>query len=330
VKLDGAGNLLFQQQFGCLGGAQLNAVIQTDDNGDGIADDGYVVTGQQMGQRLTLVTKLGSSGAITWSNAYGAGTGVGNAIAQTSDGAFAFAASATWGFGTVFTGYYIGKLDRAGNPLWQTRLQPVDTGNGLYADPHSIWETGDHAVVVAGSADFDPTSTIQDAGWIVKLTANGATDWQREIIGSNGTAPISRAAPTDDGGLVTAGGNANMYLLLRLDSTGSPALQRTYSCHTQSNSTGVVETSDGGYALTGMAPVTISGYSIWTLGLDSTADISFAPFGCGRTSTPTINWLATNIPAAPLQGLPWPQSTTSTATTATSADVALTLQVQSP
>lgn len=329
VKLDGAGNLLWQQQFSCAGGATLNAVIQTDDNGDGIVDDGYLVTGEQISHRLTLVTKLDPSGAVTWGNIYGAGTGVGNAIAQTSDGGFAFAASATWGFGTVYTGYYVGKLDPAGNPLWQTRLQPVNTANGLYADPHSIWETADHGLLVAGSADFDPTSNIQDAGWVVKLTANGATDWQREIIGSVGNQPISRAAPTDDGGLVAAGEDNNMYLLLRLDSTGSPMLQRTYSCNSISYGTGVVETSDGGYALTGMTPITTSGDSIWTLRLDSTANISFAPFSCGRTSTPTITWAATNISAAPIQALPLSLSTTSAATTATSTDMVLTVQAQS-
>ena len=329
VKLDGTGNILWQQQFSCTGGATLNAVIQTDDNGDGIADDGYLVTGQQSSQRLTLVTKLDSSGAITWGNVYGGPTGVDNAIAQTSDGGFAFAASAVWGFGTVYTGYYVGRLDPAGNPLWQTRLQPVNTGNGNYADPHSIWETADQGLLVAGSADFDPTSNIQDAGWVVKLTANGATDWQREIIGSVGDQPISRAAPTDDGGLVAVGQDNEMYLLLRLDSTGSPMLQRTYGCHSSSYGTGVVETSDGGYALTGVTPITTSGDSIWTLLLDSTANISFAPFSCGRTSTPTITSVATNIPAVPLEALPMPLSATSTATTATSTDIVPTVQVQS-
>ncbi|HEY6926660.1 MAG TPA: hypothetical protein VI653_24455 [Steroidobacteraceae bacterium] len=329
VKMDGAGTLLWQQQFSCTGGARLNAVIQTDDNGDGVADDGYVVTGQQISQRLTLVTKLDPSGAITWANVYGGGTGVGNAITQTSDGGFAFAASSTWGFGTIFTGYYIGRLDRTGNPVWQARLQPVSTANGLSADPYSIWETADHGLLIAGSADFDPTNLIQYAGWVVKLTASGTTDWQREIMGEGGSPPIVRAAPTGDGGMVVTGENDNVYLLLRLDPTGSPSLQREYSCNTSSRGTGVVATSDGGYALTGVAPITPAGASIWTLRLDSTASISFAPFSCGSTRTPIITWAATNVPAVPLASLPMPFSTTSAATSATSTDVALTLQVQS-
>jgi hypothetical protein len=267
---------------------------------------------------------------MTWVKLFGAGTSTsGKSIVQTSDGGFALAASTF--VASTRTGYFIVKLDAAGNSQWQRRLVPVAAGDGFSADPYSIWQTADQGLIVAGSADFDSTNLFRLDGWVVKLTASGAVDWQRRLIGSSDDGLIQRAAPTADGGLVATGQYGTDFVLLRLDATGGTVLQRTYGGISSDSGKSVVETSDGGYALAGIiaGSFSVSQNSIWALSLDVTGDILFQSGNNGRMGTPAITTLIPNVPAEVMQSGAWDEPTTSTVTNAVSTDVTLTVRTQS-
>jgi len=118
LRLGTNGSVLWQETFGTSGSDIPRAIKQTDDNDDGMKDDGYIVSGEcscGLGGADIWIVKLDSVGQIAWQKAYGGSNYDGDAfIQQTTDGGYIILAETT-SFGISVADLWVLKLDGNGN-----------------------------------------------------------------------------------------------------------------------------------------------------------------------------------------------------------------------
>lgn len=178
----------------------------------------------------------------------GNGYDVGNDIKQTFDKGYIITGS-TSSFGMGNTDLYLVKLDSMGQKVFDKTF-----GNYNNEVGKSIIQLSDSSIVMAGY-----TNSFGSGGYdifVVKTNKNGNVIWQKTFGGTDWDFAHSIKA-TQDGGLIVAGttysygrGNADGYLL-KLDVNGNTQWQKTYGGVKDDEFKSVVETNDGGFALTG-------------------------------------------------------------------------------
>lgn len=265
----------------CLGGTladQGYSIRQT-------TDGGYIVTGRSTsndgdvngnhGGYDCWVVKLSSVGAIEWQKSLG-GTGddVGFSIEQTTDGGYIVAGQSTSIDGDVSGNhggddYWVVKLNSLGTIEWQECFG----GSGLDM-ACSIEQTTDGGYIVAGSSfsiDGDVTDHYGDSAtsdyWIIKLSNNGAIEWQKSLGGAY-NENASSIHQTTDGGYIVAGQSifidgditsnhgGDDYWVVKLDSIGTIEWQKSFGGGSNDIAHSIQQTTDGGYVVSG------SSYSI--------------------------------------------------------------------
>ncbi|RYY53009.1 MAG: hypothetical protein EOO05_21470, partial [Chitinophagaceae bacterium] len=192
------------------------------------SDGGYVWAGQSNSSNTGAlsgitsnggfdgwIVKVDGGGNIKWQKLFG-GSGVeeATAIQQTGDGGFivvGHSASSNTGTltGVISNGSYdcwIMKLDGNGNIQWQRLL-----GGGPNDYASAVLQTTDGGYVVAGNATSSNTGTLTGIvangggdGWLIKLDANGNTQWQK-LLGGSGYETIKSIQQTADAGYILAG-----------------------------------------------------------------------------------------------------------------------------
>lgn len=273
VKLNANGNLVWQKS---LGGSDADAATTIQQTRDG----GYIVGGntnsndQQIvgshGATDQWIVKLDASGNIQWSKTYG---GSRNdfvySIRQTSDGDYITAGNTNSNDGDitnvhdiVYGDFWITKLDRNGNLVWQKTY-----GGGDYEQANSIQLTSDGGYVAAGwsrsNNDGDVTGNHGNYDmWVIKISSTGNLQWQKSFGGSNGDLGYS-VYVTKDNGYVIGGGtssnNGNVtgnhgledFWIIKLNSTGNLQWQKTLGGSGFDEARSIVQTRDGGYASLG-------------------------------------------------------------------------------
>lgn len=178
----------------------------------------------------------------------GNGYDVGNDIKQTSDKGYIITGS-TSSFGMGNTDLYLVKLDSMGQKVFDKTF-----GNYNNEVGKSIIQLSDSSIVMAGY-----TNSFGSGGYdifVVKTNKNGNVIWQKTFGGTDWDFAHSIKA-TQDGGLIVAGttysygrGNADGYLV-KLDVNGNTQWQKTYGGVKDDEFKSVVETNDGGFAITG-------------------------------------------------------------------------------
>ncbi len=262
-----------------LGGSdwdQGSSICQTADGGSVIASyspstDGNV-TGNHGGGDYWVV-KLDNSGNLQWQKSLGgSGYDYPYSIQQTSDGGYIVAGrtdsnggDVTGYHGSVYSDFWIVKLDTNGNIQWQKSIG----GNG-HDVAYSIRQTSDGGYIVAGES----SSTDGDAAghlpynntdlWIVKINSTGNIQWQKSF-GGYGTEIALDAKQTSDGGYIVAGATASDsgdvtlfygeydYWVIKIDSAGNLQWQKTFGGSGTENAQSVIQTSDGGYMVAGFS-----------------------------------------------------------------------------
>jgi hypothetical protein len=247
-------------------------------------DGGYVVAGQSnsfgAGSSDAWVLKLDAIGNVIWQRTYGgAGYDVANALQPTADGGYVVA-GVTTSFGSGLDDAWVLKLDASGNVVWQ---KTYGGPGGEYA--RSVQPTADGGYIVAGA-----TMTAAGAldAWLLKLDAGGDVSWQKTYGGAAGDAAAS-VQPTADGGYVVAGftfsfgaGDSDVWVL-KLDTGGNVAWQRTYGGPFTDQGTSVRSTGDGGYIVAAYTDSFGAGGArdAWVLKLDANGAI----VGCADIGT---------------------------------------------
>jgi uncharacterized delta-60 repeat protein len=245
------------------------------------ADGGYIVTGATQsfgaGENDIWVLKLDANGAVQWQKTYG-GPSYDNVtfsipIQQTADGGYIVAGSTT-SFGAGYGDIWVLKLNADGTIKWQKTY-----GGSSYDTAYSIQQTADGGYIVAGA-----TSSFGAGNgdlWVLMLDANGAVQWQKTYGGTDYESAYS-IQQTTDGGYIVAGANAFLiggngdFWVLKLDSSGTIAWQKTYGGTNSEFAFSIQQTADGGYIVTGATSSFGAGYNdIWVLKLDANGTIAW-------------------------------------------------------
>lgn len=217
-----------------------------------------------------LVIKISSTGAIQWQKALG-GTAAENllSIQSTPDGGY-ITSGLTYSNDGDVSGFHGGdeadawvvKLSSNGNIQWQKVL-----GGGTGCDfANYILPTPDGGYVFVGHTDSNDGDVTSNAGerdvWIVKLSDNGAIQWQKTIGGAENDYAFS-LQHTPDGGYIAAGytysnngdvsgnhGDADAWIV-KLNGSGAIQWQKALGGSNEDIARSVQPTTDGGYVVTG-------------------------------------------------------------------------------
>jgi len=184
VKLNSAGDIIWQKSLGGSGHDYPYSIQQTSDGGYVVAgysnsEDGDV-TGNH-GYYDYWVVKLDSSGTLEWQKSLGGGSNdIGKSMLQTSDGGYIIAGMSNSDDGDV-TGnhggsdYWVVKLNSSGDIVWQKCLGGSDDDFA-----RSIQQTFDGGYIIAGTSNSDDGDVSGHHGiagdysakdyWVVKLS----------------------------------------------------------------------------------------------------------------------------------------------------------------
>jgi hypothetical protein len=158
----------------------------------------------------------------------------------------------------------LSKLDTNGNIQWQKGYEGVGT--------QLFQQTLDGGCIVAGQYDYKAL--------VLKLNSVGSIEWQKTYGGSFISSNINSIQQTSEGGYIVAGllrdsGNIDYNVILKLNSDGSIAWQKTYGTNQYFNS--IQQTSDGGYIAGGTRWDTgiNENHEFWLVKLDATGNIQW-------------------------------------------------------
>ena len=260
IKMSSDGAWQWAKTFGGNYSDQAYSIIQT-------SDGGYAVTGyvrNASGYSDFSLLKLGPSGNMEWWKAYGGG---GNeylySLIQTSDGGYALAGyTYSYGTGGGYEDILVIKLNASGDTL-----QWAKTFGGNYSDQaYSIIQTSDGGYAVTGYVRN--ASGYSDFS-LLKLGPSGNMEWWK-AYGGGGNEYLYSLIQTSDGGYALAGytdsfgSGGQDYLIVKLNTSGDTLWTRTFGTSSADQARSITQTSDGGYAIVGMATAT-SGYDAMIL-----------------------------------------------------------------
>jgi hypothetical protein len=247
VKLDANGNLQWTKTIGGKNEDLGTSLIQT-------SDGGYAITGSTKsfgaGEDDVYVVKLDANGNLQWTKTISGKTeDLGTSLIQTSDGGYAITGS-TKSFGAGEDDVYVVKLDANGNLQWTKTI-----GGSASEIGFSLIQTSDGGYAIAG---FTTSFGAGEANvYVVKLDANGNLQWTKTIGGPGDEIGFS-LIQTSDGGYVIAGhtksfgaGKWDVYVV-KLNANGNLQWTKTISAKNEDlGKSSLIQTSDGGYAITG-------------------------------------------------------------------------------
>lgn len=220
-----------------------------------------------------------------------------NSVIQTSDGGYIAAGITTSSNGDAVGNhggfdFWVIKLSSAGALLWKKAF-----GGTLNDSAYDIIQTTDGGYLVVGSSasnNYDAWGNHGDVdGWVVKLSANGAIQWQKQLGGSNWEIFASVQQTTDNGyilcgttdssdGNVTENKGRLDWWVVKLAQNGTLQWQKTYGGSLDDYANAVKQTPDGGYIVVGEVgssdgDVTDSRGNVdyWILKLDATGNIQW-------------------------------------------------------
>jgi len=234
LKLDSDGDVGWQQTYGGADGDGASSVEQT-------ADGGYVVAGETYsfgaGRSDYWVLKLDPGGTVDWQRTYGRGLeDYPYAVRQTGDGGYVVVGK-TETSGPGPTNLWLLKLNSDGGVDWQSAYG----WDGMGTVGYDVQQTEDDGYVVAGK-NYPYTERGND-GWVLKLDADGAVDWQRSY-GGNDFDRARSVQQTSDGGYVVAGWTESFgagdpdFWVLKLDEEGTLS-----QCNTPQINYAVIDTA---------------------------------------------------------------------------------------
>ena len=212
VKLDAAGNLLWQRSFGGSNSDEGRGISNTEDGGFIIAGrtsstDGQI--SQTQGGMDFWVVKLNFEGKKEWDKSYG-GVGIDWAeeIHQTRDGGYIISGVARSSNGQTsgnhgMYDFLVVKTDKDGEVEWTKVLGGSNEDYG-----RNIIQTRDDGYAVCGMVQSSDGDAVGNDGgadaWVVKLSPSGELQWQKSLGGTQDET-FRALAETPDGALLMAG-----------------------------------------------------------------------------------------------------------------------------
>lgn len=206
------------------------------------------------------ILKTDLDGNQVWSKTFGGALDDGaNAVAQAADGGYVIAGYTTSSSGA--SDAYLIKTDSQGQQLWNYTY-PGSAFN-------SISSTNDGGYILAAS--------LSSAFELVKVDSSGQMQW-KQTYALSGAGESTCAIQSSDGdyaiiGYIISSTGENSTRLIKTDSSGGIQWDRTY---TGNGAYSLIQTSEGGYALTGDRAFLIitdsSGNILWNRNYDGLSD----------------------------------------------------------
>ena len=208
-------------------------------------DGGFAITGYTGGTTYAdiFLDKMDKNGNLEWKKTYGgSGADFGQGIVQTGDGGFAIAGYSDSYSSGRDDNVILLKTDFNGNLQWIKSYggSSVDRGWALV-------KTADGGFAIVG--DNYHYGLDGEGVYFVKTDSNGNLQWNKTYAGSRGWGLVQT---TDLGYAIT--GTINFpsdVLLIKTDSNGIIQWNNTYGGTDFDGAKSIVQTLDGGYALSG-------------------------------------------------------------------------------
>lgn len=221
IKLNSAGDIMWQNTIGGNSQDELRSLSQTSDGGYILGGHSYtlVISGDKTEDNVGAgysdywVIKLNSTGGIEWQNTIGGDKyEFLNSIAQTNDGGYILGGQSISGITGDKTeaaigsyDYWVIKLNSTGGIEWQNTI-----GGSSSESINSIAQTSDGGYILGGistsgiSGDKTEVNLGLNDYWAIKLNSTGDIEWQNTIGGSDYDVLYS-IAETSDGGYILGG-----------------------------------------------------------------------------------------------------------------------------
>ncbi len=202
----------------------------------------------------------------------GTGFEEGYSIVQTTDEGYVIAGQTTF-YGAGGFDIYVVKLDYSGTLQWTRTIggSGNDWGNGIVKSADGYAVAGYTTSFGAGNADV----------YVAKLDTTGALQWTRTIGGAGDDRGWGIASTSDGGYAVAAysasfgAGDRDLYVV-KLDSIGTIQWTRTVGGANRERGHHIVQTTDGGYAVTGSSiSFGAGGSDVYLVKLDSSGMVQW-------------------------------------------------------
>lgn len=247
---------------------------------------------------LLLVELLPAQPTLEWSKTFGGSNyEESEVIRQTTDGGFVVAGYTVSTDGDVFgnhggADFWVLKLNAQGNVQWKKLF------GGSQSDvPSDIQPLPDGGYYISGytaSNDHDVSGQHGEVdGWIIKISAQGALEWQKTLGGSKRDY-FESVAVTPDQGCILAGHSKSSdgdvsenfgdidFWVVKLDSTGALQWERSFGGSGQELANTVAVCVEGGYVVAGEV-FSMDGHitehhgnsDYWVIKLDNNGEIAW-------------------------------------------------------
>ena len=245
-----SGDLIWQKNYASNCGA--SSMQQT-------SDGGYIVVGSTnvnnaIDQKVDLV-KLNANYTTEWEYSYGPGYGSGSSVQQTSDGGYIIGGSLGGSIGTCQV--YLVKVNANGMVEWQNNYG----GDG---DHTCAWvqQTSDGGYIITGSSIHYNSGNITWYAYLLKVKSDGTTEWENDygepVDGYNYSYCFGNSVQqTSDGGYIITGSSmpsekiGGQVYLVKVTADGTMEWENDYGEGVGNGGNSVLQTSDGGYIITG-------------------------------------------------------------------------------
>lgn len=276
VKLDAAGNIKWTKTIGGRNDQFGNAIIQT-------SDGGYAITGASYSTGYTgedvYAINLDTAGNIKWTQTVGGiNDEFGYSIDQTKDGNY-IVTGATTPLGEDVENLYVVKIDSTGKTKWKKTFNGLEYGHGA-----SIIETKDGGYAIGGYKGASANGQNKKGHFdfsIIKLDSTGTTQWNK-TIGGAGSKSQYYMVQTKDGGYVAIGTidssatKGKDVFVVKIDAAGNSQWMETVGGVNDDIGAAIVQTTDGGYAVTGATKSSgAGGFDVYVVKLDAAGKTSW-------------------------------------------------------
>lgn len=266
IKVDTNGRQIWDRQFGGSGCDELRDMVVTPDSGIifvGITNSfiTHPEKGQEEYQGDYFIGKVTKAGEIEWLKTYG-GLDV--------DQAYAIARSETWPeymvAGASASSNFDVETELLMTNLWCLKINEIGEkwggftlGGSKHDWAYSLDACRNGDYIFAGytnSEDIDGTARRQNGdGWAGRMNKDGKVIWQRIYSGKLEDF-FTKAIETSDGRIALCGNfeserKGKQFWFLKLTSDGRKIYERIFGDRMDEYATSLVETSDGGFVMTG-------------------------------------------------------------------------------
>jgi serine/threonine protein kinase len=266
IKINGKGEIEWEKKYGGKYDDEGTSIIHT-------ADGGYIVGGNTWskgtGATDIWLIKINKEGEILWDTTFG-GKSFENfsSIFQTFDKGFVVAGS-TESKGSGGKDFWIIKVNNTGEKQWDKTF-----GGSSFDEANSIIQTNEGGYLVAGQTYSKGAGNAD--GWLIKLNSKGEKQWDKTFGGTK-YDHLKSIIQTNEGGYLVVGqtgskgaGSSDGWLV-KLNSKGEKQWDKTYGGSRDDDLECIIQTTDGGYMLTGTTRSKGAGnLDIWLIKLNDT------------------------------------------------------------